>query len=231
MFSTSSIYDVIDYETLQKELSGSLDKTMAELCSNWKDESISSTDLQFKCCPTIQPCLQAILTPFHALAHKSEIFRSMWKKKLANTLGSHCGAFTQEDIVELVWRPTVKDCQLLINRLKSGKILLCEVTKIFGKQDIQQSCLSLFNSLPPCTDIPSDKNEAVNGSVSASVNATSDKHWIDIVCEQVEHYNISFRCVECAQQLLSLRDKLELKGDFSCLQVVGDKVSCSGCSI
>ena len=199
---------------------------MAELCSNWKDESISSTDLQFNCCPTIQPCLQAILIPFHPLAHKSEIFRSIWKKKLSTTLGSHCGAFTQEDVVELVWRPTVKDCQLLISRLKSGQILLSEVTKIFGMQDIQQSCLSLINSLPSCSSILSDKHEAVNGSVS---DATSDKQWIDIVSKQVEHYKISFRCVECAQQLLSLCDKLELKGDFSCLQVVGDKVSCSGC--
>ena len=193
---------------------------MAQLCSNWSTESTASTDLQFKCCPIIQPCLQSILTPFYDLAYRSEIFRSKWNTKLSTALTSHYGAFTQENIVELVWTPTVKNCQLLIDKLKSGNILLSEVKETFGKQNFRQSCLSLINSLP------SDESEAVNGS-SESVNAPSDKHWIDIVCKQVDHCNVSFWCVECAQQLLSLRDKLELKGDFSHLQlVVGDHVSC-----
>lgn len=196
---------------------------MAELCSNWSNESTTSSDLQFKCCPSIQPCLQSILTPFYHLALRSDIFCRMWKKRLSTALVSHHGAFTQENIVEFVWRPTVNDCQLLITGLKSGNILLSEVKKVFGKLDIRQSCHSLINSLPPCY-ISFDKNKAVY--VSSSENAPSDKHWIDTVCRQVEHYDVSFRCVECAQQLLSLRDKLELKGDFSSLQVLGDEVSC-----
>ena len=107
---------------------------MSELCSNWNDVT-SSADLHFTCCPTVQPCTQSILTPFYCLADKSEIFRSMWKNKLSHSLTPH---FTQMDIVELVWIPTVTDCLTLISKLRSGRILLSEVKKVFRQQKIGQ---------------------------------------------------------------------------------------------
>ena len=200
-------------------------KTMNELCSNWNNVT-SSADLQFTCCPTVQPCTQAILTSFYRLADKSETFRSMWKSKLSNSLTPH---FTQVDIVELVWIPTVIDCLTLISNLRSGRILLSEVKKVFRQQKIEQSCHSLVDSLSSCFSVRDFSNTFSLETVTES-SEFSDRSWIDTVCRQCEHYNLSLKCIECARALLGLRDKLGLKGDFSCIQVLGDKVCMHGIS-
>ena len=192
---------------------------MSDLCSNWNDVT-SSADLHFTCCPTVQPCTQSILTPFYHLAEKSEIFRRMWKNKLSHSLTPH---FTQKDIVEHVWIPTVTDCLTLISKLRSGRILLSEVKKVFRQQKIGQGCHSLVDALSSCF---SAKDFLYTLSLEAVTESSefSDKSWINTVCRQYEHYNLSLKCMECARALLGLQDKLGLKGDFSRIQVLGDKV-------
>lgn len=240
MISLLQKYFSVDYGTLQEELQVVSIKVMIELCSNWKDET-ASADLQFTCCPTVKPCIKSILNSFY-LAIKSEIFRGMWKNKLSTSLKSHHGAFTQNDVVELVWKPTVNDCWTLIHRLKTGEMLMSEVKKIFRGQDIHQSCLSLLNSLPLCFPVDvSESNRALTTAVdyqskscflvdvssdqTSSVNAFTHREWIDTVCKQFDHYIDSLECIECAQAILTIRDKLNLKGDFSRIQVLDDKVT------
>ena len=181
-------------------------KTVAELCSNWSIET-ASADLKFTCCTTIEPCTQVILTPFYHLAVSSELFRRVWKRKLCTALMSHCGA-SQEDIVKFVWRPTVEDCWTFLNELKSRRILLSEL----WEQNIRQSCRALMTFLPSLNTegIPFDGEDSME--------------WIDTVCEQVKYYYVSLKCIECAQAVIRLRDRLELKGDFTHIQNLGDKV-------
>ena len=195
---------------------------MVELCSNW-NEKTASADLKFTCCPTVESCTLSILTPFHTLAKESEIFRNKWKKKLSDLLDTCVGAFTQEQIVELVWKPTVIDCWTLIDRLQDGDIMLKEVNELFFKQNMRQSCRSLVNSLPPFYSVDISSDGVLVESLENS-SASSNETWIDTVCKQVEHYNVSLKCIKCAKALLSLRDNLELKGDFSSIQVLGAEV-------
>ena len=198
---------------------------MAGLCLNWNDKT-ARADLKFMCCPTVEFCTQCILTPFYTLAKRSEIFRSMWKNKLSG-LPNYC-VVTQEQIVELVWKATVADCWTLIGRLKDGKILLSEVNEVFRDQNIRQSCHSLVDSLPSFCSVDISSNWTLVETLekpSTGLNET----WINTVCKQVEHYKVSLKCLNCAKALLNLRDKLKLKGDFSCIQVLGDEVLNCGC--
>ena len=212
----------IGYEALQEELQKASIKPMVELCSNWNDKT-ASADLKFTCCLTVEPCTQSILMSFYTLAKNSEIFRRKWKNKLSGSLDTCVGGFIQKQIVELVWKPTVADCWTLIGKLKDGVILLSEVNEVFGKQNMRQSCHSLVESLPSfySEDILPD-GVLVESLENSSM--CSNETWIDTVCKQVEHYNVSLKCIKCAKALLTLRDNLKLKGDFSSIQVLGDEV-------
>lgn len=203
---------------MQEELQQAPFKPMAELCSNWNNKT-ASADLKFICCPTVESCTQSILMSFYTLAKQSEIFCYKWKNKLSGALDACVGAFTQKQVVELVWKPTVADCWTLIGRLKDGDIMLKEVNELFCKQNMRQSCYSLVNSLPPfySRDFSSD---ALLKSLKIS-STWRNKTWIDT---QVEHYNAYLKCRKCAKALLSLRDNLNLKGDFRSIQVLGDEV-------
>ena len=183
---------------------------MAELCSNWSIDT-ASADLKFTCCPTIKPCTQAILTPFYHLAVSSEIFCRVWKRKLCTALMSHCGA-SQEDIVRFVWRPTLEESWTFLNKLKSRRILLSELKELLYEQDLLRSCQALLSSLPPLN------------TIGISLDEGDSVEWIDKVCEQVKCYYLSLKCIDCAQAVFILQDKLELKGDFSHMQILGDKV-------
>ena len=213
----------IGYEKLQEELQQASIKPMVVLCSNWNDET-ASTDLKFKCCPTCTLSL-SILTSFQTLAKESEIFRNKWKKKLSGSLDACVGDFTQKQIVELVWKPTVIDCWRLIARLQDGDIMLKEVNELFCEQNMQQTCRSLVDSLPPFHSVDISSDEVLVESLNFENSSTcSNETWIDTVCKQVKHYNVSLKCIKCAKALLSLRDNLDLKGDFSSIQVLGAEV-------
>lgn len=211
----------IDYNTLKQELKEASSKTMAKLCSNW----CRKEKLNFTCCRVIKPCTQSILTSFSHLAkpRRSQIFRRMWNKNMSTFLESwkkkmstnpeFNDFITQKKIIEVIWQPTVTYCQKLVDRLKSGTISMSEIEEIFCDDkdltDIKLSCDSLLDSLIS----------------SKLVKDSSNKQWIHTVCRQIKHHRLSLKCIECAQAIFSLRDKLKLKGDFSRIKVVGDKVT------
>ena len=203
----------LDCHTLEQQLKEASTKTMAMLCSNWCRETVTD-ELNFTCCRIIKPCTQSILTPFSHLARpsRSQIFRRMWKEKMSTFLESNY-SITQERVIEFIWWPTVTYCQELVYRLKSGDIPMSEIEEVFRDDknltDIQLSCDSLLDSL----------------SCSALVEDSSNREWIHTLCSQIKHYRLSLKCIECAQAIFSLRDKLDLKGDFSRIKVVGDEVT------
>lgn len=198
---------------MEQQLKEASTKTMGMLCSNWCTET-ANNELNFTCCLIIKPCTQSILTPFSHLAKpsRSQIFRRMWKEKMSTYLESNY-SITQERIIEFIWRPTVTYCQELVNRLQSGDIPMSEIEEVFRDDkslaDIGLSCDSLLDSL----------------SCSALIEDSSSREWIDTVCRQIKHYRLSLKCIKCAQAIFSLRDKLELNGDFSCIKVLGDEVT------
>ena len=186
---------------------------MAMLCSNWCRETVID-ELTFTCCLIIKPCTESILTPFSHLAKpsRSQIFHRMWKEKMSTYLECHY-SITQEKIIECIWRPTVTYCQELVDRLKSGDISMSEIEEVFCDDKnltaIGLSCDSLLNSL----------------GHSALVEDSSNREWIPTVCKQIKHYRLSLNCIECARAIFSLRDKLDLNGDFSHIKVLGDEVT------
>ena len=215
-----------DYRALQMELQESLVKSMADLCLNWSIYT-ASADLKFTCCPTIKPCTQAILAPFYHLAVNSETFCRVWKSKLCTALTSHCGG-SQEDIVKFVWQPTIEECSTFLNKLRSRRILLSELKELLYEQDIQQSCRALMSFLPPLdtVDISLDEEDSMESidTVDISLDEEDLMESIDTVCEQVKSYYLSLKCIDCAQAVFRLQDEL-LKGDFTHMQFLGDKVA------
>ena len=235
----SNWYVSVDYETLEKELNCAIIKPMKELYYHWSDTQ--DCVLSFTCCPTIQPCTLAILDSFYRLATtgRSEIFHRSWRDNLLSFLAPRDCAFTQENIIKFVWKPTFKYCVELIASLEQGSITLSEVERIFCDDetlaDIQLSCESLVKSLAPCS-LPIFPFCTCEGcitrktrqlfSIDTSVKTLPDMCWIQTVCKQIENYRLSQKCIECAKALIILcdEDHLNLNGDFISILVLGKKV-------
>ena len=230
----SNWYVSVDYETLEKELNCAIIKPMNELYYDTQDCVLS-----FTCCPTIQPCTLSILESFYLLATESEIFHRSWRDNLLSFLQSRDCAFTQENIIKFVWKPTFTYCVELIASLEQGSITLSEVERIFCDDetvtDIENNCESLVQSLASCSlpifpfcdcECCETYETLQHFSSDTSVKISSDVCWIQTVCKQIENYRLSQNCIECAKALIILCDKdhLNLTGDFTSILVLGKKV-------
>ena len=213
---------------------------MKELYYHWNDSH--DCDFGYKCCPTIQPCTLTILGSFYLLATtgKTEIFHHVWKENMSSLMSRHnyC-AFTQEDIVKFVWKPTFEYCVELIARLHGGKTL-SEVERIFCNDetltDLQSSCKSVAKpsvsySVPEhlifkfctceCCTTPEIQQHFISDTSRTIVS--SELEWIETVYKRIQHYRLS---LECAQAVLTLcdEDHLNLTGNFNSIHSFIEKV-------
>ena len=201
-------------------------------------------DLGYKCCPTIKPCTLSILKSFYLLATKcTKVFCFVWKDNMAVILSNSDTGITQEDIVQLVWKPTLNYCVKLISRLTNGSIALNEVERVFDDDeeicDIKLSCVNLVKSLVSCS-LPEHSNvrfctcECCTAPkirqlvIHHTVKVSADLNWIETFCKQIKHYRLAKKCIECAKAIIALcdEDHLNLKtaGDFSSVFLLGEKV-------
>ena len=222
MLSYCETGSFLGYKSLEEELHNVSRKPMKELYFHWNDSQ--DCDLGYKCCPTIQPCTLAILGSFYVLAitGKTEIFRYVWKENMSSLMSRHnyC-AFTQEDIVKFVWKPTFEYYVKLITRLRGG-ITLSEVEQIFCNDetltDLQSRCKSVSKSSSVSYSVPEHlifkfctydccttqeiQQHFINTTSRTIVS--SDLEWIATVYKRIQHYRLS---LECAQAVLTLCDK------------------------
>ena len=240
-----SYFFILDYRSLEDELLSVIQKPMSELCFHWNDDTHDCA-LRFTCCPTIKTCTVPILSPLYLFSTngRTDIFRYAWKENLSSLKSRRNCAFTQENIVNFVWKPTVAFCMDLITRLKDGRISLSEVEQVFCSDesltDLQSSCESLVKSLVSskqltykfcrCRSCTKSKIQQHFSSVTfRSMKISLDLSWIEKVRKQIEHYRLSKKCIECAKMLLTLCDQNHLNldtsaGDYNSLLVLGQKV-------
>ena len=219
-------------------------KPMKELYYHWNDTH--DCDLGYTCCPSIQPRTLSILSSFYLLATtgRKEIFCRIWNDNMSSLMSRHNCAFTQEDIVDFVWKPTFNYFVELIARLQHGEITLREIERVFCDDekltDLQLSCEDLVKSLVSCSS-PEHSTFRLcpcKGCRTSkirqffirdtSVKISLDIGWIHTFLKQIEHYRFSKKCIECAKALLTLCDEshlnLKVAGDFSFIFVLGEKV-------
>ena len=151
---------------------------------------------------------------------------------------------TQEDIVQLVWKPTLNYCVKLISGLKNGSLALNEVERVFDDDEeianIKLSCGNLVKSLVSCSspDYATCRLcscecctalEIRQLGIHDTVQVSSDLSWIETFCKQIKHYRLAKKCIECAKAIIALcnEDHLNLKtaGDFSSVFLLGEKVN------
>ena len=225
----------LDYKSLEEKLHNVLRKPMKELYYHWNDSH--DCDFGYKCCPTIQPCILTILGSFYLLATtgKTEIFCYVWKENLSSLMSHHNCAFTQEDMVNFVWKPTFEYYMELIARLRRG-ITLSEVERIFCnvKTDLQSSCASVAKSSSVSYSVPEDliikfctceccTTQEIQQHFTSRTIISSELEWIETVYKRIQHYRLS---LECAQAVFTLCDKdhSNLTGNFNSIHGFIEKV-------
>ena len=214
-------------------------KLMKDLYFHWNSDV--DCVLSYTCCPTIQPITLSILDSFFRLA-TNQIFCCNWSKTLSIFLKqSHDSPITQDEIVTSVWKPTLYVCVELINDLESGEITLQKVDQVFGDEkvtDMKNDCESLVKELSSCLSHKGLNVMFCSCECCSTIEiqqffendttlaVSSDTSWIETVREQIEHYRLSQKCIECAKALTILcdEDHLNLTGDFGSIHVLGNKV-------
>ena len=224
-----------DYVNLEKERQHHYSKPVNELYLHWNESH--DCYLGLRCFPTLEICTLSILNSFCILA-TSRIFQKKWKNNLSFFLASKKD-FTQENIIDFVWKPTFKYCVELITRLKSGYISLSEIEEVFCDEktlkDLQSSCKSLAKSLVSCKELSRYKLCTCGCCTAPEIQQhfTSDismiskeSEWIVPACKRIEHYRLCLKCMECAQTVLTLcdEDHLDLTGDFITIHALVEKV-------
>ena len=236
------VFSFVGYDSLKEELCIVSRKPMKELYYHWNDTD--DCVLSFTCFPTIKPCILSILSSFHLLATtgRKEVFCHIWNDNMSSLMSRHNCAFTQEDIVRFVWKPTLKYCvEHIIARLEHGEITLSEVERVFcDNENLQFSCESLVKALFSCSSPKHSTFRFCNCECcttaeiqqffirDTSVKISLDMCWIITVRKQIEHYRLSKNCIECAKALLTLCDEnhlnLKTAGDFRSVRVLEKKV-------
>ena len=178
------------------------EQQMVDLVKDWerdRDDGLS----EFTCCPSMG-MLREIVTPF-AIMQESEYFLQQWKKMLQGLVDDiDDGAKIDHlSVMEDVWRPTLKWCNDLLDRLHNGSIVLGELSDIFRSKNVDQikaEVTALVVALPKC------------GFVLAEEVSRMD--WIDLFVDQIKQYRSAFSCQKAATTVVRFKNCLKLPTEF-----------------
>jgi len=149
--------------------------------------------------------------------YKNELFDSMWSKS--------CDKFYDSvpdkknisfcDIYEQVWKPTIASCQLLLRVLYEKTITVSDIHLLGKHQDIDKHLTSLCVAIHHC--YPDTKSVFPD-----------PKGWVSGVSKDINQLLKAFTQLEkldlALSYCLSLKQRLQLKGDFSDLKDLDEKV-------
>ena len=153
---------------------------------------------------------------------KNDFFDLMWQE--------HCRKFYDSvadkknisfcDIYEQVWKPTIVNCQALLVGLYKRSITVSDVKHLSEQKDIDKHLTPLCAAMHQC--YPETK----------SVFPESEK-WVSGVSKDINQLLGAFTYLEKLNEALNyclnLKERLHLKGDFSVLKDLDEKVCSSVC--
>jgi hypothetical protein len=141
----------------------------------------------------------------------SRIFDKLWRKygeKLKDKV------LTMEVIFENLWLPVCEKLMLINQQFLSGDMLLKDIDKYLKLFDTDYEALE-EEFLLLLTFFSDDTASYVNNEVKRKLGA---------IIERVKNYKKLFDARDAAQAILSLQEKIGLKGDFSAIEHL-EKVS------
>ena len=194
---------------------------LAQLQRNYKQDSINhlcQTTPDGKCvvtCFSFADPLKPYLEPFNIMSsiYPSDLFNRFWQNKLTE-LDQTKSLVSFHDIAELIWKPVLKQCEMLLSDLKSWKLKLHKVDQLFKERYHERNAffrdlMNLSQAMNKCQGIVRDDSGWINGV-------------IDRICQYWELCNYH----EAAQAFINIRDALGLTGDFGLVERVAKQVMC-----
>ena len=138
----------------------------------------------------------------------NKIFEYCWDQQIKLSDITTIKDVSYDSVYEKVWKPTVKQCQLLLSVLRDKSITLEEVEFLYRMQNFSLQLLVLCNAMHQCYPKPSE----------SLILATS---WVSNTVSHIERYHEianNPKCKEAAKVILDVKASLELKGDFKIIE-------------
>ena len=155
----------------------------------------------------LQDCLESY--SILACEHHSVLFTNIWSAVTSQSMDS----MTFSEVADKIWDPIFTKCAELIGSIQLGTILLREVDMHFCefKQDRDTLCKHIKNL-----------NLAIEECFKKVPNETE---WINISVLKMEQYWILCEQAEAAKIVLTLKDSLNLTGDFLIIEKLAIEVT------
>lgn len=152
-----------------------------------------------------------ILDNFYLMS-KCEVFHKIWWSY--QDLLSKDHKVTQEQFVNDVWAPSIRDCFDLVTKCSDGSAVVAQIVNYFpsfNQGAIQEHLLSL--------------REALNKSISEYASKVpSNSDWILFASKKIDTYQRFKHYQETAVYLLNLKTCLKLTGNFDLLESIAEEV-------
>ena len=117
---------------------------------------------------------------------------------------------TIEDIRTQIWDPTFEECTRLLESLHDRSIQLVDVDRYFSQiKDKETQLHCLHDGITEC---------------EGGVRQKEKYEWIVTAVKLMEEYWSLLKLADAARTVMTLKDKLNLSGDFSLIQTIADEV-------
>ena len=192
----------LDFQLLHKELTLEVDtESMCSLCYT-KDGDIIFN--RFKSATPLREML-----PRFALFSTNDLFCQLWREEIAAQKSISFAVVSEQ-----IWPIAYSRIQELMDSLHKRTIKLSTV----------DGYLAGFKSEADLDRILRELYTALNGSLECE----GDDKWIPAVVENIAQYRTLKRYEKAAETFLSLKDKMNLTGDFKEVKTLARKVGSVG---
>ena len=172
-----------------------------------------SYDIEIVSFSTAKP-LEPSYKHFYLLSktHSSDLFNRLWHEQISQ-VAKVKKTLTFQQVVDVVWMPVFNQCIKLLDDLKSGKLALSDIDRLF-----KESYLSDQDRLIK------DLCNLHVGINACNQQSSDDSDWIQsVVCHIVQYWNLC-NYYEAARAFVKIRDMLQLTGDFTLVETVANQV-------
>lgn len=146
--------------------------------------------------------------------YSTELFHIVWKSHMKAASGIAIKTSTTlviEDIKTKIWDPAFDECKSLLDSVHDRSIKLVDVDRYFRHIDKRDMLLHrLHNGVMECL-----------GVVRHKINL----EWIHTAVNLMMEYWSLVNLADAARTLMTLKNKLNLSGDFSLIRTIAEEVS------